>query len=319
MATFAGNGTDLAALIAYERDALEFIRAALFHQTETTSQSLQLDLSAGKNAQGLYPREARMTSAISISAGAVQSALSRLRPLAFAAAFKLQDMIVEWILRANASRPGSFQDKIRKYDELMAAGRFVEPLAFANRSALSGAFWELYRALTPFRNKIIHKNSFCVTGSTLTIATGGQNSNLSDAEQGSYIRAMCLIADALVSDAKIEGVAAYIVENDLCILHAVHKVAGLTARTFRVVSIAGTLLGRLNANGCVEGDVDFDAIRQSAEAAFPPGANGILLFDLALTITGANRDVKWLFPSTTAPAGNVVIAENAPEFEAYRD
>jgi hypothetical protein len=186
MAAFGGNGNDLAALIAYERDALEFVRTTLFDQTEATSQSLRLTLSETKNEEGFYPWHIGLTaSGISIGADAVRSALSRLRPLAFAAAFKVQDMIVEWVLHANGSKAWKFWEKIAEYDAMEKAGTLCEPVAVAKRKVTSKAFWELYKALTPFRNEIIHKNSFSLVGSTLTVSAKGNTLSLSDREQGS--------------------------------------------------------------------------------------------------------------------------------------
>ena len=122
MATFGGSGSDLTALIAYERDALEFVRTTLFDQREATSQSLRLNLSDTKNAEGFYPANVGIVaSGISIGAEGVRSALSRLRPLAFSAAFKMQDMIVEWILHANGSRAWRFREKIAEYEAMESA------------------------------------------------------------------------------------------------------------------------------------------------------------------------------------------------------
>ncbi|TWB60434.1 hypothetical protein FBZ94_104659 [Bradyrhizobium sacchari] len=60
MPTFTGNVTDLAEQIAYERQALEFVRTELFGQTEASSQTLRLDLSNAKDADGYYPSECGM-------------------------------------------------------------------------------------------------------------------------------------------------------------------------------------------------------------------------------------------------------------------
>jgi hypothetical protein len=319
MAAFGGSGNDLAALIAYEREALEFVRTTLFDQTEAASSpSLTLNLSETKK-DGYYPRHIGLTAAgFFAGAEAVRSALSRLRPLAFSTAFKMQDMIVEWILHANGSRAWGFSEKIAKYDAMERAGTFCEPVAFAKRKVTSKAFWELYKALTPFRNEIIHKNSFSLKGSTLTVSAKGKTLNLSDKQQGSYIRAICLIADALVSGAEIEVVKGYIIENDLHGVGAVHSISGLSAQEVRTESVTVVSPGHKNADGRIEANVDFDDIRRNAEAAWPTGPACILLFDLTLIVEADNRQVKWVFPPTTLPVGTVRVAENDPDLEPYR-
>jgi len=297
MIVFSGAGADLAALLAYERSALEFVRATLFNQNEKASTSLTLKLSEAKDEQGFYPRHFGLSAEpIVAGADAVQAALSRLRPLAFSAAFKMQDMIVEWILHANGSTAWQFEKKIKSYDAMRSAGTLCQPLAFASQSIVSDAFWELYRKLTPFRSKIIHKNSFSLTGDTLTVTSDGKTLTLLDADQGSYIRAICLIADALVSSTQFDGAKAYIVENDLGRLSAVHKVSGLSSREIRTAFVDVVAPGQKGADGRIQGSVDFDEIKRNAEAAFP--TCGILVFDLALVIEvdGFDRSGYFLQP-----------------------
>lgn len=320
MTAFGGNGSDLAAMIAYERDALEFIRAALFDQTETASHSLELNLSEAKNLDGFYRRHITLNlPSVSFGAGAVRSALSRLRPLAFSATFKIQDMIAEWVLRTNGSSAWSFSEKIADYDRMKTAGTLTEPAAFANKKMVSDAFWGLYKALTPFRNKIIHKNSFTVVGNTLTISADGRALSLSDKKQGSYIRATCLTADALINNKEIEGVSSYIVENDLRDLSNIHNVVGLKAQSVRTASVTAVALGHLNASGYTEVDVDFDEIKRNAEATFPPGPTNILLYELVLVVEADNRQMKWVFPPGALPVGRTQVAENDPSFDPYRN
>ncbi|WP_396604734.1 hypothetical protein ACFLEY_19235 [Bradyrhizobium sp. YCK136] len=112
MSSFSGLPNDLNELIAYERDALKFVRLELFDQRSSSGHGLELDLSKPKTAEGHFPVTAKVAAHISVSGDAVKSALSRLRPLAFSAAFKMHDMIVEWVLRANGSTSWRFGDKI---------------------------------------------------------------------------------------------------------------------------------------------------------------------------------------------------------------
>jgi hypothetical protein len=121
----------------------------LFGQTEESSRSLKINLSDKKDKDGFYPKHIGMeASGVSSGAYAVQSALSRLRPLAFAAAFKIQDMIAEWILHANGSTAWIFKQKIADYRSMRRTLAWSEPSAFATRAIVSSsAFWELYGAL----------------------------------------------------------------------------------------------------------------------------------------------------------------------------
>ena len=204
MPAFTGNVTDLLGLVSYERDALEFVRSSLFGQTEPTPSTLAFNLSDSKNAEGFYPAHRSMKAeGITVGDQAVRSALSRLRPLAFSSAFKMHDLIVEWILGANGSTSWRFKDKITDYERMLKGGTLSEPPALASWSLGSQAFWALYKSLTPFRNQIVHGGGFSLAGSTLNIFHQGKKLSLSDGEQGAYIRATCLIADRVMQNALI--------------------------------------------------------------------------------------------------------------------
>ncbi|WP_338687741.1 hypothetical protein V5279_22530 [Bradyrhizobium sp. 26S5] len=316
MTVFAGSGSELASLIQYERDALEFVRSVLFNQSEAAAR-LEIDLSAARNEDGSLRGDVRLLM-VGVASGdeAVRSALSRLRPLAFSAAFKLQDMIVEWVLRANGSTAWRFQAKIQEYERMKRTARLCEPPGFVNRGALSDTFWALYSALARFRNKIIHKGSFSVLGTTLTIADGPDILQLTDAEQGAYIRALCLLADGLMSSA-IPDASVFIIENDLHQLSSIHNVTGLNQRPVRLASITATGTGRAVEDGRLEATIDFDEIRRCAEKSFPI-VGGIVLFDLRLIIRVGIRQATWAFPVGAAPTGVVQIVEGNSRFEPYR-
>src|SRR3989442_907145 len=111
---FAALQADLADSVAYELDVLEYLRASLLGQSEAADGGVSLTL--GDIAPGGAQRAAAHSQGlVSSSEGAVHGALERLRPLAFSAAFKLQDMVVEWILHANGIHVWQFSKKVKEY------------------------------------------------------------------------------------------------------------------------------------------------------------------------------------------------------------
>jgi hypothetical protein len=94
-------------------------------------------------------------------------------------------------------------------------------------------------------------------------------------------------------------------------LSAVHKVSGLSAQAVRIASVTAVASGRKGADGWIEANIDFDEVKRQAEHTFPVGS-GILLFDLTLVVEDDNRQLKWVFPPTTAPTGEARVSEGDP-------
>ena len=120
---------ELADRTEYEMWALELIRAKLFNQNETPN-TVATFILGNTNDAGELLGHVQMSLVTNLSDQAVKEALSRFRVLAFISAFKLQDMIAEWILEANGEHPRRFVQKLAKYDEL----RTVLPRADPHRS-----------------------------------------------------------------------------------------------------------------------------------------------------------------------------------------
>lgn len=87
-------------------------------------------------------------------------------PLVFVAAFKLLDMLVEWILEENGS-PSTFrfQEKLEKLKS-----RPVFPPLIESRGWLKDRLGGLYSTLEPLRGTIIHDKHFTVTDGAIKVA-----------------------------------------------------------------------------------------------------------------------------------------------------
>lgn len=129
MLTFAAQTSDLNEAVGYELSILEYLRAALLGQDESSRGGMSLTL-GDLTEDGQQRAQVSLQIAANISEGAIREALHRLRPLAFSAAFKLQDMIAEWTLRANGISEWTFSKKLAGYDRLRAAGSLMEPSLF---------------------------------------------------------------------------------------------------------------------------------------------------------------------------------------------
>jgi hypothetical protein len=312
---FSGDVAVLSEMISYERGALEFIRTKLFDQIEKSHAKLVIDLFKEKTADGLRPLTVEAFGYASVSAEAVRSALSQFRPLAFASTFKMHDLIVEWILRANGSKAWAFNEKVADYEKIAGRGALTEPFALSGWTAGSKAFWALYKVLMPFRNKVIHSGAFSIDDDALSIESKERALTLSHAEQGAYVRAICLLADAILDNCCLSPQNLLIVENDLHDLRDIHQVPGVSFRNLRFASVEVITPASYDLCRGLSACLDFDEIRESAAFVFQ--TDGIVVFDLTLRANAEGRDVRWSFPFLSVPSGYKQIWETDPEYAPY--
>ena len=314
---FKGKPADLESLIAYEREALEFVRTTLFDQSEASNAAITVDIAKPTLGDGFHPvSHGLVASGHATGTEAVKSALSRLRPLAFSSAFKMNDMMAEWILQANGLSGWTFKEKIDFYHKRKSANNLEEPVALANWPTGSGAFWSLFETLVDYRNALTHRSSFALQGENLRITSKTGTIDLSDSEQASYIRAMCLIGDTLSSGADFDSYIRLLVESDLHVLSNVHKVTGLGVTAVRRGSVVIKADASMSSTGEETVSLDFDYIKKLAERQLLPGP-GILAYDLVVRVRSDLGGFEWHFPVGSVPTGSGHRGRNDPEFLKY--
>jgi hypothetical protein len=106
-------------------------------------------------------------------------------PLAFVTAFKLLDMLLEWVLKENgASASFRFKEKLRQLEDTSLA----YPQPFSSRPWLRERIVGLYRTLEPLRGTIIHTRHFAADNGELRV---------SDAKKGVVGTPVVVSADSL--------------------------------------------------------------------------------------------------------------------------
>ena len=318
MAVFSGSLSDLEEAVSFELNALDFVRTALFAQSEAPGNTMRIDLGTTKNGNGQYPRQISHVSIITMGQGDVQSALSRLRPLIFSAAFKIQDMIAEWILHANGSKAWQFKAKQQAYDALQKAGTLSEPDVFQTWPDLSRAFWALYKTLTPLRSTIVHASGFTVQpGGTLEIYHYTACVRLTHDQQASYCRAICLLAKQLLLNVPFAGIAGVLVENDFSTMLPIHKQGGFTFRPLRIEALhVAVPPEQVKSTRPFEMSIDFLELREQTGRAFPtPG--GVLACQMIIQVDEGSRILTWDFPAKLVPTTAQVLKEGDPLFDRY--
>ena len=108
--------------------------------------------------------------------------LNAMTPLTFVASFKTLDMIFEWILEDNhkleniSKVPWNFLDKVKILTQRASNLQLPDP--FKNQPHLYDYAKALFRQLIPYRNEVVHKNRFSVSGDTLTLSDSKAGTSL---------------------------------------------------------------------------------------------------------------------------------------------
>jgi hypothetical protein len=316
MPTFTAAVQDLEDATSYERGALEFLRATTLRQSEASNGLMSVTLGDLTSDGRQHVHMARNFHA-DLCEGAVIAALHQMRPLAFSAAFKLHDMIAEWILRANGSHAWPFAAKAKDYDNFVAAGAFLEPPLFALWPALSSAFWEAYKHLFPYRNALTHGGGIRILpDGTLEIRKGATLLTMTSAHQASYIRAMCLLARHLIAQDAFAGVDRHLIETDFAILRFMHSQTSLVVRSFRVEGLSISVPQSIIPRGSpVHVTIDFDFFRKVVEEHCPVAPGGALLLSVEVQAENASHRFRWYFPPESVPVGKCTLKEDTARIE----
>lgn len=318
MNSFSGVSEELAEKITFELEALEYLRRELFDQSEQPESSLEIVLGdVAENGNLLATVNIALTE--SISAGAVGAALSRLKPLAFSACFKLHDMLVEWILRSNGCSDWSFKEKISSYRRLKNSNTLVEPDFFLRREDVSEAFWVMYKSLVKFRNTISHGGGTRVSeDGAIEIRRSGPSLVLTHDELGSYIRAMCIIANFYVGLVKIDVHLERLLNFDLSILAKHHNVAFSDFQTPRLARLNLEIPEHmLEGKNPIKATFDFDILREMMIKIYSSDDPSRLFYSTYVNVSTTGASATWVFPMESTPSGLVTLTVGDEAFDKY--
>jgi hypothetical protein len=316
---FTANPSDLSDAIAYELQAIDYVRGTLSGQSEAADGGTSVVL-GDLRPDGMLRRDLRMICRAGFSGGeAVRSSLGRFRPLAFSAAFKIQDMVAEWILRANGENEWAFRKKLSAYDRLRIQGLLSEPPLFSGNMLLAHAFWELYRFLVPFRGTVVHSGGVKLdVDGTVSVTKGPQTIHFSPTEQSSYMRAVCLIAKILSDQLSRNDYLERMIEGDLSELEKYHSQAGLALRHDRYEAITAHVPPSLvleKSPLCVR--VDFSQLRRTMEETHPADTGGKLFFAVRVEAVVETSRYVWQLPVEAVPDGLANLSEGDGRYDKF--
>ncbi len=228
--------------------------------------------------------------------GSGTTILDAMMPFTFIASFKTLDMIFEWILEENCKSgniqtvPWQFDAKVKLLNKNLKL-----PSLFKSQPHLYTYPKALFCQLLPYRNEVIHNNSFSVSGDTLTLSSSkmGTSLTLSSRHVDYLVRFVRALVRALASEIAIDAYTDKILRHYLDILAPVHGLATFNQQVPRFVHIKLEVPKYGSAF-----PADLKQVRDKVVHKFSPD----VIFDLTvLAMEDGDLIAKWYFAPEEVP------------------
>ncbi len=303
---------ELLARTQYERWAVTYYRRTFFGQSEKPFGQTEIVVDAGDTVDtahgniGIFLQSA-------LSEPAVKDALLRFVPLVFAAAFKIQDMVVEWTLAANGINEWQFSKKIIAYKRIASTGGFVlPPFLAADRDVERGCF-ALFERLSAYRNALTHGDNFALhADGKLEILDKSANVLVLELKDlGHYLRICDLLVDLVVGVHPLGSPEHRVMRYALAELLRLHGVPVAIVRKPRLSHLNLRFRGAALANGRpAVADVDLTAVHARMAFLNPVGVDGELVLALTVIAEVPEGDLVWdVKPEEVERGGMLTLRE----------
>ena len=233
--------------------------------------------------------------------------LNAMMPLTFVASFKTLDMIFEWILEENhncgniSKVPWSFADKVKILTQ--RASNLQPPDLFKNQPYLYDYAKALFCQLMPYRNAVIHKNSFSVSGDTLTLSDSKAGTSLTlSSKQVNHLVGFALalvraLTKQIVVDRKTDKLLQYYLDG----LAPIHGLPTFNQRQVPLFVHAELTVPKRGASF----PADLKRVRDEVKRKF---STPEVFFDLkVLAVEGETLIAKWYFAPAEVPDLDMMI------------
>ena len=230
--------------------------------------------------------------------------LNAMMPLTFIACYKTLDMIFEWILEENqtlgniSNVPWRFEEKVTM---LMHTPNLQLPNLFKNQPYLYDYSKALFCRLLPYRNEVIHNNSFSVSEDILTLSSSrtGTTLNLSIEQVGCLVRFVRVFVRALAGEVVVGDYKNKILRYYLDIIAPVHGLSVFNQQMPRFVHVELTV-----PKQGASFPADLKQVRDKVTSHFPAPE---VFFDLKVqAVEGENLIAKWYFAPEEVPDMDVM-------------
>lgn len=227
--------------------------------------------------------------------------LDAMMPLTFIASYKTLDMIFEWVLEENCKSgniqtvPWQFDAKVKLLNKNLKL-----PSLFKSQPHFYTYPKALFCQLLPYRNEVIHKNSFSVSGDILTLSSSkkGTSLTLSSRQVNYLVRFVRALIRALANEIAIDAYTDKILRHYLDILAPIHKLTTFNQQVPRFVHV------ELEAPKCGSAfSANLKKMRDKVVHTFSTD----VIFDLTvLAMEDGNLIAKWYFAPEEVPDMDVM-------------
>lgn len=318
----AAHIKELRERIEYELFTLNFVRHRLYRQHEGAEDFWSLKLKDLQANPDSFLLSVTLPAILNPCEEDVREALMQFVPLSFACAFKVNDMIAEWILGTqNIDVPWGFKAKVKLYQDVK--GVLNHPQLFHNNPHLELCFWELYSSMSDLRHSVTHRCDFeLLPGGALKFTPVGSNPIvMAVSDLASYIRFSCLLVDFLFDDVPRErrSHSEAIFNRDLLQLQNYHKINLPNFRTSRLVEVV--IIAHEQSDGSLPSPTRFSIplvpVWNRLKKDFSPGGQLVVLPLLHVTAEDDNERLVWIIPPEHVPEHVIVLDLSDPEWSRF--
>ena len=233
-----------------------------------------------------------LDSAVYVSPG--PTFLNDIMPLTFLVSFKALDMIFEWILEENNKEvPKSLLGKLKRLEK---ESDLQLPPLFESQPYLYNYSKALFSQLRPYRNKVVHENSFSVCGSILTLSNSedGTSLTLNSKQVVCLVRFVCGLIRALSGEMVVSDYKNKMLQHYLDILAPVHGQPTFNQQEPCFVQV------EFKVPKCGAGfPADLKQVRDTLKSKFPEQE---VIFDLKVqAMEDENLIAEWYFAPEEVP------------------
>lgn len=260
----------------------------------------------GINACHYVKVEDRLGSAIS------NEFLETFCPFTFVAAFKVLDMIFEWILEEHEKTneinkvPYGFKEKDKLINRLKTDGNLHLPSIMQSNNYIFDYSYELYKNLRIFRNEIIHNKKFKLSDGKLKITAKLGTSNntrsieLENEQIDALINVVLIITDLLLSKIHYGNTEENSLKYNFDQLFQLHNLSLFNQQIVKlnVIAIIDEKNGKFSLN--------LKYIRDQLASVMNSSGNEVLFKLIMVGYRGNSPSNFWLFNAYDVPQNDIL-------------
>lgn len=250
-----------------------------------------------------------------IGSGTAMKVMDAMMPLTFTASYKILDMIFEWILEENRTAgnvkniPWRFVERI----ETISNSQLIYPPLLQTEPYIKDYSFALYKSLLKFRNEVVHRHNFSVSGNKLVVDTTVDGHSytlvLDRSELGALVRVAIASAKLLIGDLPFGSQVDRLLKYHLNRIQKLHALPEFKQ--------AKPLLVNVILEVPVEKEpfpADLKFVRQEVSRIHP---NADIQFNLKIVgLANEKPSVNWFFPADKVPETDL-LELRANSFEEY--